>query len=304
MIPRETPYKVIKYLVKLSNEKTLPKNYENHTLILHFLERGYLTSSGDRTKKLSKTYLFDKLFQESIHPLFEKYSSFINKHQIECLENHYTINDFEALILIEIDKAQILGEDYSFQTILTKYFGSSKHRNVNSILSDAIKKILNINFFPEEDKDQQYLSVLYPKSETRFIILCENKNRLKIPRHNYIEFWYAGGKNTKQLQFIPKPKFPIFYLFDWDFEGLNIYTDIKRKYLTDIVAFLPDITISLMRKQEEVKEHHSKWKNRNCFQYLSDRESEIANILFNSDSIIEEQRILINKTSLLRNGIS
>src|SRR5690606_25517269 len=120
MIPIETPYKVIKYLVKLSDVKTLPKNYESHTLILHFLERGYLTSSGDRTKKLSKTYHFDKPFQESILPLYKKYSSFINRHQIESLENYYTINDFEALILIENDKAQILSEDYSFQTILTK----------------------------------------------------------------------------------------------------------------------------------------------------------------------------------------
>lgn len=303
MIPIETPYKVIKYLVKLSDEKTLPKNYESHTLILHFLERGYLTSSGDRTKKLSKTYHFDKPFQESILPLYKKYSSFINRHQIESLENHYTINDFEALILIENDKAQILSEEYSFQTILTKYFGSSKHRNINSILSDAIKKILSIDLFPEEDKDQQYLSVLYPRNETRFIILCENKNRLKIHRHDYIEFWYSGGKNTQQLQFIPKPKFPIFYLFDWDFDGLYIYTDIKRKYLKEIEAFVPDNFASLMEKQEKVKEHHSKWKNKNCFQYLSEGEKQIAEILFKTDSIIEEQKILINNANLLHNGI-
>lgn len=303
MIPKETPYKIIKYLVKLSDEKNLPNNYENHILILHFLERGYLTSSDDKSKKLSKTYLFDKPFQESIYPLFEKYSSFIKKHKIEGLENHYTINDFEALVLIEIDKAKILGEDYSFQTILTKYFGSSKHRNVNSILSNAIKKILSIDFFPEDDKDQQYLSVLYPRNETRFIILCENKNRLKIPRHDYIEFWYSGGKNTQQLQFIPKPKFPIFYLFDWDFDGLNIYTDIKSKYLKEIKAFVPENFASLMEKQDEVKEHHSKWKNKKCFQCLSEGEKQIAEILFQSNSIIEEQKILINNINLLYNGI-
>jgi 5S rRNA maturation endonuclease (ribonuclease M5) len=303
MIPSETPYKVIKYLVKLSDEKTLPKNYESQTLILHFLERGYLTNPGERAKKLSKTYLFDKPFQESINPIFKKYSSFIKKYQIESLENHYTISDFEALILIEVDKAQILSEDYSFQTILTKYFGSSKHRNVNSILSVAIKKILSIDLFPEEDKDQQYLSILYSKNETKFIILCENKNRLKISRHDFIEFWYAGGKNTNQLKFIPKPKFPVFYLFDWDFDGLNIYTDIKRKYLKEIEAFVPDKFASLMEKQEKVKGHYSKWKNKNCFQYLSEGEKGIAEILFKTDSIIEEQKILINNTNLSHNGI-
>ncbi|NOU19710.1 MAG: hypothetical protein HOO91_19305 [Bacteroidales bacterium] len=304
MIPIETPYKVIKYLVKISEEKTLPKNYENETLILHFVERGYLTSSGDRTKKYSKTYLFEKPFVDEVLPSFQKYNSFIKKHRIESLENHYSVNDFEALIQVENNRAKILNDNYSFQTILAKYFGSSKHRKVNSILSDAIKKILNIDFFPEDDKDQQYLSVLYPKIETKYIILCENKNRLIVPRLDFIEFWFAGGKNTRQLQFIPKPKFPILYLFDWDFDGLNIYTDIKRKYLPTIAAFIPDNFISLMEKQEKVKEHHSKWKNRNFFQYLTEKEKEIAGILIETDSIIEEQKILLNENNLLRNGIN
>lgn len=303
MIPPETPYKVITYLVKLSGAKNLPQKYEDDSLVLHFLERGYLTSSRDRIKKLSKTHRFDKPFQESILPLFKKYNLFINKYQIENLENYYTVNDFDVLTLIESDKNQILSEDYSFQTILTKYFGSSKHRNINSILSDAIKKILCIDFFPEESKDQQYLSVLYPKNETKAIILCENKNRLKIQRHDYIEFWYAGGKNTQQLQFIPKPKSPIFYLFDWDLDGLNIYTDIKRKYLKEIEAFIPNDFESLMVKQEKVSNHRSKWKNKNCFQYLSEKEKQIAEVLFKTESIIEEQKILINNKNLSLNGI-
>jgi 5S rRNA maturation endonuclease (ribonuclease M5) len=207
------------------------------------------------------------------------------------------------LIEIENDKTEILTNDSSFQTILTKYFGSSKHRNADSILSEAIKKILGINYFPEESKDQQFLSVLYPKNETRLIILCENKNRLITQRHDFIEYWYAGGKNTKQLQFIPKPKYPIFYLFDWDFDGLNIYTDIKRKYLATLTAFIPDNFRSIMEKQEEVKEHHSKWKNNKCFQYLSETERAIATVLFDTDSIIEEQKILLNETNLFKNGI-
>ena len=77
------------------------------------------------------------------------------------------------------------------------------------------------------DKDQQFLRVLYPKNKTQFIILCENIDRLRSPRHDFIEFWYAGGRNTIQLQFIPKPTRPIFYLFDWDFDGLIPLANIK-----------------------------------------------------------------------------
>jgi hypothetical protein len=301
MIPGEMPYKILKYLVKISDEKCLPKKYDSDAFMLHLFERNYLIKESPN--KICKTISFEELFAEEILPFYLKYDLFIKKHQIENLENHYSIQEFEALIQIENDKVQILSNEHSFQTILTKYFGSSKHRKSDSILSEAIKKILEIESFPEESKDHQFLSLLYPKNESRCIILCENKNRLIVPRHDFIEFWYAGGKNTKQLQFIPKPKFPIFYLCDWDFDGLNIYTNIKRSYIPNIRAFIPDNFISLMEKQETVKDHHSKWKNNNCFQFLSDEELKIAILLYETDNIIEEQKILINEANLLKNGI-
>lgn len=303
MIPTETPYKVIKYLVRISEEKSLQKNYESETLMIHWIERKFITIPKENPNKFFKTNLFDEPFNEEILPSFQKYNSFIKKHQIENLENHYTIKDFESLIEIESNQEEILANESSFQTILTRYFGSSKHRKADGILSEAIKKILGLEYFPEESKDQQFLSVLYPKNETRFIILCENRNRLIAKRHDFIEYWYAGGKNTKQLQFIPEPKFPIFYLFDWDFDGLTIYTDIKRKHFPTLTAFIPDNFQSLIEKQEDVKEHHSKWKNNKSFQYLSETEKAIATVLFDTDSIIEEQKILLNETNLLKNGI-
>lgn len=302
MIPSNTPYKALKYLVRISDEKCLPKNYESESLMLYLLERNYLTKASPN--KFCKSNSFDELFAEEIFPLFQKNDSFIKKYQIENLENYYSVQEFETLIKIENDKEEILSNEYSYQTVLTRYFGSSKHKKADSILSEAIKKILGIDFFPEESKDQQFLSVLYPKNETRYIILCENKNRLIVPRHDFIEFWYAGGKNTKQLQFIPKPKFPIFYLFDWDFDGLNIYSNIKRKYFPTLSAFIPDNFESLIEKQEEVKEHHSKWKNNNCFQYLNEKEKIISDVLFETNSIIEEQKIILSKENLIYNSIS
>lgn len=304
MIPKNTPFKVLKYLVKISDERCLPKNYESDALILHLIERDFLIKSKENHNKFCKTNSFEEPFTQEIFPLFQKYDSFVKKYQIENLENYYSVQEFEALVKIENNRAEILNEEHSFQTILTKYFGSSKHRKSDSILSEAIKKIIGVKYFPEESKDQQFLSILFPKNETRFIILCENKNRLVVPRHDFIEFWYAGGKNTKQLQFVPKPKLPIFYLCDWDFDGLNIYTEIKQKYLSNISAFIPDDFKSLMEKQEEVKEHHSKWKNKKCFQYLNEKEKAIADVLFETNCLIEEQKILLNENNLLNNGIN
>lgn len=252
MIPENTPYKVLKYLINFFSEKIQPMKYESDPFMLYLLERGFLIRLRENPTKFCTTHLFEELFAKEIILLFQKFNSFIKKYQIENLENYYSVQEFEALIKIENDRVDILSGEHSFQVILTKYFGSSKHRKADSILSEAIKKILGVVYFPEENKDQQFLSILYPINESRFIILCENKNRLIISRHDFIEFWYVGGKNIKQLQFVPKPILPIFYLCDWDFDGLNIYTEIKRKYFPTISAIIPDNFKFLMEQQEEV----------------------------------------------------
>ena len=68
-------------------------------------------------------------------------------------------------------------------------------------------------------------------------------------------------------------------------------------------AFIPFNAKSLMIEQDKVKKHRSKWKNNNCFQFLNEKEKEVAEILFNTKSIIEEQRILLTKENLLYNSI-
>ena len=123
-------------------------------------------------------------------------------------------------------------------------------------------------------------------------------------RHPFIEFWYAGGHNIHQLQFIPKQTKPIFYLFDWDFDGVNIYNHIKQNHFPTLTAFIPSDHESLMEKRDEVKRHRSIWNNDNCLQYLNDREKSIVTTLIQTDRIIEEQKILLTNENLLNNGIN
>ena len=300
MIPTDTPYKVIKYLVKLSNDKVLQKNYESDKFIIHLVDREFLVEPNENKSKFATKEKFKEIFLKEISPAFQKYDSFIKHHQIEFVETHYSIGDLDNLILIDNEKPN----DLTLQEILSKYFKSSKHTQANSNLANAIKTILKLDEFAEDSKDQQFISILYPKDETRFILLCENKNRLRGLRHSFIEFWYAGGRNTNQLQFIPKPTRPVFYLFDWDFDGLNIYNHIKQNYFPTLTAFIPTNYESLMEKQDEVKHHHSKWENDNCLQYLNDNEKIIAATLIKTNSIIEEQKILLTGENLLNNTIT
>lgn len=295
MLFKDTPYKVVQYLAKLSKEKVLAICFQNENYIRHLIDRKAIEENN---KQFIVTKKFEEDIADEIETTFNKCSSFLQKYDLAFLETRYSIQEIEALIDIEIEKQIILKQEISFQNILTMYFGSSKHRTAHSNLSKAIKAILGIAFFPEESKDQQYISILYPKEGTQFIVLCENKNRLITPRQSHIEFWYAGGKNTKQLEFIPKPTQPIFYLFDWDYDGLEIYIRIKQKYFPAIKAFLPENPEILMVKQSDVKNHHSKWRNKKFLTYLNEQEKLLAEILLANDSIIEEQNILLTKDNL------
>lgn len=299
MIPTDTPYKVIKYLMNLFDRKVLPKHHEKENFVIHLLERNCIEEAEGNKSKFAKTKKFDENYFEEILPAFQKYDAFIRQHQIENVETHYSIGDLDNLILIDNEKP----DNLTLQEILAKYFKSSKHTQTSSNLANAIKIILRINQFAEESKDQQFISILYPKGETRFIILCENINKLRRPRHDFIEFWYAGGRNTNQLQFIPKPKSPIFYLFDWDFTGLNIYIHVKKNYFPTLATFIPVNYKSLMEKRDEVKHHHSKWETDSCLHYLNDREKAIASTLIQTDCIIEEQKVLLTDDNLLYNTI-
>ena len=301
MLFKDTKYKVLRYLAKLSNERVLPIEYKDENYMRHLIDRKAIQPIG---KQFSVTKKFDENFLEEIKNTFSKCSSFIKKYDLFYLENHYSIDEIEALAKIEMDKLKIIEQDIAFQNILTLYFGSSKHKTAQSNLSKAIKTILEIEFFPEEIKDQQFISILYPKRKTRFIILCENKNRLITQRHEFIEYWYAGGKNTKQLEFIPQPQHPIFYLCDWDFDGLNIYIDIKKKYLPTLTAFIPTNPESIMIEQSKVKDHKSKWSSDKFLAHLNKAERSIAETLIQNKSIIVEQRILVTPENLIKNAIN
>lgn len=299
IIPKDTPFKVLKYLSRFNDTNTLPIKYEKEKVIIYLVDNNCIIKKG---KGISVSTDFTLKYVEFILPVYKKINSFIERFGIEYAGDYCTIFDFECLIQIEEDRDKLI--EFTFQQILTKYFKSSKYTKKNSNLATAIKSVVGIEYFIEDDKDQQFLRVLYPKSNTRFVILCENIDRLRNPRHEFIEFWYAGGRNTIQLQFIPKPTKQIFYLFDWDFDGLNIYNHIKQNYFPTLTAFIPTNYESLMEKQDEVKHHRSKWGNDSFLQNLTDNEKTIAETLIKTNSIIEEQKIHLTTDNLLNNAVN
>ena len=289
MIPSETPIKVLKYLQRLHIEKVLIKKYEQDKLIDYFISNNYLYIDK---KWIRSNEGFSIKFQETIEPTIDRILNFTLVNDLQVIENYCNVFDYEKLLEVQQNRDKI--SNLSFQQILSQYFYSSKYVKIDSVLSLAIKSVLGIESYIEQEKEQQFISILYPRQPTKVIILCENKDRLKTTRHEFIEFWYVGGKNINQLQYTPKPTIPILYLCDWDYDGLNIFTQIKSKYFQNIKLFIPKNSEKLMVRQDEVKEHRSIWKGNSFFKYLSEAEKLIATILYDNNSIIEEQRIEID----------
>lgn len=302
IVPPDTSYKVFKFLNKLHLERETREKYADEKLIIYLKDRGYIQSS---VGKLLSTAKFANLYVKEILPLHIRIQEFIDSHGLQKMESYYLLSDFEGLISVANEKPDILEKELSFQQILSKYFNSSKYSTVNSNLSEALKTVLSISEFPEESKNFQFLSILYPIETSRYILLCENKNRLKIQRHKFIEFWYAGGRNTIQLRYIPKPVLPIYYLFDWDHDGISIYLHIRQNYFPDLKAFIPTNAGDLMISQEDVKGHFSKWKKESVLmlENLSATESEIVNTLIHEGKVIEEQKVILTRSNLEFNSI-
>ncbi|MBA4057510.1 MAG: hypothetical protein C0490_22535, partial [Marivirga sp.] len=293
VIPKDTPYKVLSFLNRFFLERSIKENYLNEKLLIHLNNRGHISRTNGQIHTSAK---FEDIYLNEIQPLYLELQKFIDLHNLQKIQNHYTIGDVECLKLIAAEKDRIMATGLSFQQILSMYFNSSKYTQLNSNLANAIKTVLGISTFYEDEKDQQYISILHPSQISQVIILCENKNRLKIPRHPYVEFWYGGGRNVGQLAFSPRPTIPMFYLFDWDHHGVSILSEIRNKYFPKIHAFIPNDFRSLYVDQEKIKNHNSVWTtdSKTMLPGLTEEERTIVSELIGAGKVIEEQRISIS----------
>jgi hypothetical protein len=203
-------------------------------------------------KAIQKAPLFDSFDYGSYLEEFYRFQTLLTKYDL--LETNFNKIELLALLRIDLDREVIIGSNKSQKEISSKYFDSSKYLKKDSKLSKAIRKILDTNDLYVTEHDQQYLYVLHCISKSpKAIILCENINQLQKQRLKDIELWFAGGRNTAKLKYVPEPSIPLYYLCDWDNRGMEIYQDIKKNIFPSIELLLP---------QEPIKRDGiiSKWK--------------------------------------------
>jgi hypothetical protein len=157
--------------------------------------------------------------------------------------------------LQEIRK-QIIDSNETRRGVSLMFFKNEKHLDSSEALERAVKNILKIERFAD-NRDFQYLYVLQcylPK----LILLCENLYFLKMPekaRKNHIELWYAGGRNIDKLRYTQNRELPVYYLCDWDHDGLDIYAAVKEK-----IPHIRLLTPNGCKLDITKSEHKSLWR--------------------------------------------
>jgi hypothetical protein len=212
---------------------------------------------------------FDAYFERELLDQYKYYAEFFESVGIEISARRtYPQDILETLVLIYKNRDELKQKLSTSRIFSSNFFEEkdSKFLDDQKQLKKDILTILGVDKFPRESpKDQQYRLVvdcLNPK----YILLCENKDFLKDPfefRKNNIELWYVGGNNTKKLHELPteKIRFPFFYVCDWDYHGLGIYTRIKKivndknKKVTLILPTNP------MLKPIKSGKHDSEWQD-------------------------------------------
>ena len=128
-----------------------------------------------------------------------------------------------------------------------EFFDISKHLKNRKSVKDAVFKILDIERFSLDKKENQWRLVIDNKNPLA-VIMCENKSFLKQPwiaKETQTKLWYVGGNNIAIIDDIDEASLskPIYYSCDWDLAGLQIFTRIKDKLKernTDIQLLFPN----------------------------------------------------------------
>lgn len=324
-------WRIIKKLHRLYLGKPVPKgstrnknSFINHPYIKRLYDKRYIKDKIGNGKVFIK-----QEYEERFNLLYKK--EFVDK---EGNFTHDIYADFLQSINVNIDKTNLLEDDIkrlielktfwtddklvklrwqiinareNLQGVSNMFFKATKYVAANPSLETAVKALIGIEKFVESS--ELYLKPFNCKHKNaKITILCENFYFLKFPHHiqeNEIELMYVGGYNVKRLKNLVDVQLPIYYLCDWDFDGLKIYEKAKEiiDNLDNNIYKLKILTPN--GKSERVCEpkgfHGSEWKNKEQFicglnpKFYNKEQIILINHLIKKDEWIEEEGNCLKK---------
>ncbi|MCT4629603.1 hypothetical protein [Winogradskyella sp.] len=301
----ELTWRELEGLYRLYKGKTTRLRLMNNVYVkkvLYEIERVIDYKNGN-LKIIEKQDGFDVFFEQKLLDHYLYYASFFEKVGIEISAlRKYPEDILKSLILIHKNKEELkdtLSTPHMFSSNFFKE-KDSKFLDDNKRLRNDILTILGVDKFPmQSPKSQQWRLVVDCKTP-KYVLLCENIDFLKDPwlfRENHIELWYLGGSNTKKLEELPPEKilYPVFYVCDWDYHGLDIYARIKKILKGKGKKIKLIIPKNPMLKPMKSGKHNSEWRKEKFTnlerELFSDEAQDLIELLIKENKWIEEQTI-------------
>lgn len=259
---------------------------------------------------------FKDFYREHFLPAYDRYQYFFNETGVAADGRRpYSLYDLETLIYIHQHR-DILKENLTtLRTFSAQMFKGSKYLENNVSIWKAVLTILEITGFPENDPKEQQWRLIIDCLEPRCILLCENLAALKYPHDAIkmnIELWYVGGNNTRILENLSpdKLRLPFYYMCDWDYDGLRIFSNVKA------IIEGKGAAVTLLTPHDTSKSlpvdspyHNSRWKHDRVFTGLNkglfnEVQQRLITQLVAENSWIEEESQDLKALLLHNNAIS
>ncbi|OAV74304.1 hypothetical protein Barb7_02208 [Bacteroidales bacterium Barb7] len=311
---KKLTWRDIKALHQLYHTRQTRAQIREHPYIDHLFahpnRRLEYTQKGSKKVIVPTSKFNAEYIKQGIEQLYLTYEKFLSENELLKIQSNYSEFEIRALMTMK-NSESILNElktkiekgEESRKGVSNLFFKAAKYISKDSALERAVLKIIGVNEFPQNENQGFYhVPCLNPKC----IIVCENMYflTLTIARQNNVELWCAGGNNTKPFENIPQIDYPIYYLCDWDYDGLKIYESIANKIDSITNKKSPLKLITPNGKRERIIDtsdyHSSQWQNNSPFSGLnplrySDEQKELIVRLMDSNEWIEEESNDIQK---------
>ena len=230
---------------------------------------------------------FKPFFEKELLLQYQYYDTFFKESGLEASGlKQYDHYDLQTLMFIFNNREQLRQNLTTARIFSSNIFKQkdSKYLESRPGLMKDVLFLLGVDAFPANSSKENQWRFVVDCPTPKYILLCENIDYLKAWWEFYvndIELWYAGGNNTPVIERISERHLdlPLFYVGDWDYHGLDIYSRIQQIFKEkgkDVQLITPD-TEATIYKPIKSGNHESKWKSQEF--------SGLNRILFSSGQI-------------------
>jgi hypothetical protein len=312
---KQLNWRHLKALNDLYSQGSSKAKIQDHPYIRFLITKRYLSPKVGNHSILQSNASYGTLYEEKFKENFSHFEEFFSSSGLpDDAKARYTEDDIKTLVFIRDNKEELKKALSTERTFSSKVFKGSKYLENKPGLKKAVCKLLGVEAFPDKDPKNNQMRLVVDCLNPKLIVLCENMNNLKMPwekrKHN-LELWYVGGNNIGIIDEIPDKylELPLYYVCDWDYDGLKIYSGIKAKIKAKgktICLLQPnDIKLAMPVNSEH---HSSEWIKKSEFSGLkqedfSKDQQELITYLISNNLWIEEESFDLIEMLVLQNII-